>query len=128
LIISQLRAGNLSGKKDFQKIDLDLHRRLEKYFPDWEERMVYQENREKVYRRAMRKREEALKLRQKEDFNRTRDEQDAIDYFLGMGFYQKYQDINREPNIFDTRSSFVLKMHNSSAREKFLKSFNRSKN
>jgi hypothetical protein len=58
--------------------------------------MVYQENREKVYERAMIKRREALKLRQKEDFGRTREEQDAIDYFLGIGFYQKYQDVNSQ--------------------------------
>ena len=49
--------------------------------------MAYQENREKVYKSAMIKRQEALSLRQKEDFARTKDEQDAIDYFLGRGFY-----------------------------------------
>lgn len=111
------------GKK--QQINIVTHRRLEKFFPDWEDRMVYQENREKVYESAMRKRREALNLRQKEDFSRTKDEQDAIDYFLGRGFYRTYQDPSTKPNIFDNRQSFLIKMHNKEMRMNFLKSFNR---
>ena len=111
------------GKK--QQINIVTHRRLEKFFPDCEDRMVYQENREKVYKSAMRKRREALNLRQKEDFARTKDEQDAIDYFLGRGFYRTYQDSSTKPNIFDNRQSFLIKMHNKEMRRDFLESFNR---
>jgi len=111
------------GKK--QQINIVTHRRLEKFFPDCEDRMVYQENREKVYKSAMRKRREALNLRQKEDFARTKDEQDAIDYFLGRGFYRTYQDSSTKPNIFDNRQSFLIKMHNKEMRMNFLNHFNR---
>lgn len=86
------------GKR--KKINIVTHRRLEKFFPDWEERVTYQEDREKVYKVAMIKRREALKLKTKEDFGRTKDEQDAIDYFLGRGFYQTHQDPSVKPNNF----------------------------
>jgi hypothetical protein len=42
------------GKR--KKINIITHRRLEKFFPDWEDRISYQENREKVYKEAMIKR------------------------------------------------------------------------
>lgn len=111
------------GKR--KKINIVTHRRLEKFFLDWEERIAYQENREKIYKAAMIRRREALKLRQKEDFARTKDEQDAIDYFLGRGFYQIHQDPSVKPNIFDNRQSFLIKMHNKEMRMNFLKSFNK---
>ena len=114
------------GKR--KKINIVTHRRLEIFFPDWEERIAYQKNREKVYQAAMRKRREVLRLGQKEDFDRTKDEQDAIDYFSGSGFYQIHQDPRVEPNIFDNRQSFLLKVHNKKMRMKFLKSFNRRNN
>lgn len=60
----------------------------------------------------MRKQREALKLRLKDNFNRSKVEQDAIDYFSGRGFYKKHQDPSTKPNIFDTRQSFLIKMHN----------------
>ena len=111
------------GKR--KKIDIVTHRRLEKFFPDWEERVAYQENREKVYKAAMVKRRENLGLRKKEDSGRTKDEQDAIDYFLGIGFYQIHQDPSVKPNIFDNRQSFLIKVHNKEMRMNFLKNFNR---
>ena len=110
------------GKR--KKINIVTHRRLEKFFPDWEGRIRYQEEREKVYKTAMIKRREALRLRQKEDFNRTKDEQDAIDYFLGQGFYKTHQDPSVKYNIFDNRQSFLIKMHDKEMRMNFLKSFN----
>ena len=114
------------GKR--KKINIVTHRRLEKFFTDWEERIAYQENRKKVYKAAMRKRREALRLRQKEDFDRTKDEQDAIDYFSGRGFYQTYQDPSVKSNIFDNRQSFLIKLYNKEMRMNFLKSFNRRDN
>ena len=56
------------------------------------------------------------------------EELDAIDYFNGEGCYAKFQDPHVAPNKFDTRKSFLLKMHDASAREKFLKNFNRINN
>lgn len=114
------------GKR--KKINIVTHRRLERFFPDWEERIAYQENREKVYKSAMIKRSEALRLGLKEDFRRTKDEQDAIDYFSGRGFYQKHQDFSVKPNIFDNRQSFLIKVHNKKVRINFVKSFNKRYN
>lgn len=108
-----------------KKINILTHRRLEKFFPDWEERIAYQEDREKVYKAAMKRRRDALRLREKENFNRTKDEQDAIDYFLGRGFYQTHQDPYAKPNIFDNRQSFLIKMHDKEMRMNFLNSFNK---
>lgn len=125
--ISSIRSGSQPRKKIViiqtslgkRKINIVTHRRFEKFFPDWEGRIAYQKNREKVYKAAMRKRREALRLRKKEDFNRTKDEQDAIDYFLGRDFYQTHQDPSVKPNIFDKRQSFLIKMHNKEMRMNF---------
>jgi hypothetical protein len=54
------------------------------------------------------------------------EEQDAINYFTGQGFYDSQQDVRTEPNIFDTRESFLFKMHNESNRNRFLKSLQES--
>ena len=54
----------------------------------------------------------------------TKEELDAMDYFHGTGFYQKQQDPEVKPNIFDTRQSFLLKMHDPVLRNNFLNSFN----
>jgi hypothetical protein len=57
-----------------------------------------------------------------------KEELDAIDYFQGRGFYIKHQDPKVKPNVFDTRQSFLLKMHDPILRENFLKSLNRKNN
>ena len=54
----------------------------------------------------------------------TKEELDAMDYFNGTGFYQKEQDPKQKPNIFDTRQTFLLKMHNPILRNNFLNSLN----
>ena len=106
-------------------MDSDLHRRLEKYLPDWEERMAYQKNQTEFYKSATRKKKEIIKLRMADDLNfYSEKELDAINYFEGKGFYARYQDPSVAPNIYDTRQSFLLKMHDISSREKFLQSFN----
>ena len=53
----------------------------------------------------------------------TKEELDGIHYFQGPSFYQKYQDPEVTPNIFDTRQTFLLKMHNPVLRNNFLNSF-----
>jgi hypothetical protein len=119
--------GNVLGLKKRKKIDPTFHSRLVQQFPDWNERMDYQQKQEKFYESAIRKRREIQKLRIQEipDFL-TKEELDAIDYFQGTGFYLKYQD--PKTNIFDTKKSFLLKMHDIVLRENFLNSFNRSNN
>ena len=54
-----------------------------------------------------------------------KEELDAISYFKGTGFYAKQQDPKMKPNIFDTRQTFLLKMHDETVRREFLKSFNK---
>ena len=86
--------------------------------------MAYQEKQFKFYQSALRKKREITKLRMKDDFSiYSKEELDAINYFRGKGYYAECQHPSVSPNIFDTRQSFVLKMHNTShntsAREKF---------
>jgi len=54
----------------------------------------------------------------------TREELDAMDYFHGTGFYKQYQHPKQKPNIFDTRQTFLIKMHNPVLRNNFLNSLN----
>jgi hypothetical protein len=115
----------LNKRKNF---DPAFHRRLTKHFPDWSGRMIFQKKQEGFYKSAMQKKREALRLRLKENFNRTSEEQDAVDYFNGTGIYVKFQDIKTKPNIFDTRQSFLQKMHDPVALDNFLNSFNRINN
>lgn len=53
------------------------------------------------------------------------EEKDAIAYFQGTGFYVGCQKLEERPNVFDTRETFLLKMHNLKMREKFLNGLNR---
>lgn len=135
--VSNFRAGSdqNSDRKRFivqivdgktRKFDLVFHSQLEQHFPDWKERMEYQRNQEKLYDSAMKKRRQALRLRLQENWNRTDEEQDAIDYFNGTGFYKEHQKLSRKPNVFDNRQSFLFKMHNKEMRNDFLNSFNRA--
>ncbi len=115
------------GKKQ-KKYSIVFHYQLEQHFPNWNPRMDYQKKQEELYKSAMQKRRETLRARLEENFNRTREEQDAINYFHETGIYAKYQDPETRPNIFDTRQSFLLKMHDREMRGNFLNSFNREKN
>ena len=54
----------------------------------------------------------------------TKEELDAIDYFRGTGFYARQQDPKMKPNIYDTRQSFLLKMHDDQMRNGFLNTIN----
>lgn len=111
------------GKR--KKFDLAFHRRLEQHFPDWEERINYQKKQEEFYKSAMKKERELKKLRVKDTSKSyTKQELDAIDYFHGTGFYKKYQDPAMKPNIFDTRQTFLFKMHDQTRLLEFLNSFN----
>lgn len=45
-------------------------------------------------------------------------------YFYGTGFYKQHQDPSVRPNIFDSRQSFLMKMHDEKMRDNFLNSSN----
>jgi hypothetical protein len=119
-ISKQFRGGGQDENLSIiQKMDLDLHRRLEKYFPDWEERMAYQKKQAEFYKSAIIKKEiKKLKIVDNLNFYSEK-ELDGINYFEGKGLYARYQNSSVAPNIYDTRQSFLLKMHDISSREKF---------
>lgn len=132
VVIQQVRGGGIEdypflGKR--KKFDLRFHRKLEQHFPDDDRRMEYQKKQEKFFKSAMRKKREMRILRMKEDPKfYTKEELDAMDYFQGNGIYAKYQDKREKYNIFDTRQSFLLKMHDEKVRTDFLNNLNRRKN
>ena len=39
---------------------------------------------------------------------------DAINYFIGHGFYRSQQDFRTKPNVFDSRELFLAKMYHKS--------------
>ena len=97
-----------------------------KTFPDWPARMDYQKKQEEFYKSAMKRQFELKRLRiQDLSSFYTKEEVDAINYFHGKGFYAKTQDLSIKPNIFDTRQSFLRKMHNPVMRKNFIKSLKR---
>ena len=99
---------------------------MEQHFPDWNERMNYHKKQEKFYKSAIKRKKELKRLRvlDKKSYY-TNEELDAMDYFQGTGFYAKQQDPKVKQNIFDTRQSFLLKMHDDKLRNEFLDSLNR---
>lgn len=105
-----------------KKYDMKFHRSLEKKFPDWEARMKYESYQSEFYESGRKKLREAKRLRMANP-NLTEKEKDAIDYFNGTGSYKKYQQPGEKPNVFDTRRSFLLKMHDPTLRRDFLNSF-----
>ena len=115
----------MSNRKNKKKFDLSFHRRLEKHFPDWDERMSYQKKQEKFYKSARMKQAELRRVRMIDQPSLyTKEELDAIDYVRGTGFYASQQDPKMKPNIYDTRQSFLLKMHDDQMRNAFLNSLN----
>ena len=112
-----------------KKFDLVLHARLMKTFPDWEARMNYQKKQEEFYKLAIKKQTQLKGLRIKDTSGfYTKEELNAINYFHGTGFFQEYQDPKLKPNIFDTRQTFLFKMHDDKLRNEFLNSLNRRNN
>lgn len=121
-----------SNRSNRPKYDYDVekfHSRLEQTFPDWDEIMDYQKKQEALYHSAMRKQLDSIRVTKGRttDFGRTKAEQDALDYFNGRDFYKTEQHPSKKPNIFDTRQTFLLKMHDDKMRRDFLNSFNRSR-
>ena len=101
---------------------------MEQHFPDWSKRVDYQNKQEK-YKAAIKRKQGIKRLRvlYKKAYY-PKEELDAMNYFQGTGFYSKQQDPKVKPNIFDTRQSFLLKMHDDKLRNEFLDSFNRINN
>ena len=119
---SQLSAEGSRKPKNF---DANFHRILQKGFPDWERRIEYEQRQRKLYESAQNKfKMSPLGISSPEQLLST-EEKDAIAYFQGTGFYAYCQKLEERPNIFDTRETFLLKMHNPEMRENFLNALNR---
>lgn len=95
---------------------------LEKLFPDWPERVDFQNKQEKFFKSGRKKQISAKRVRKR--IQLTPEEQDAFNYFSSTGFYKNYQSPKTSPNIFDTRESFLKKMKNPEMRTNFLNSYN----
>jgi hypothetical protein len=103
---------------------------LEKYFPDWVERVNFQNQQFQFLQSGRKKTREAHRLQMSESTKvkfLKPEEKDAFDYFNGTRVYKYHQDVLTPPNIFDTRDSFLAKMQNSKMWNNFLKSYNRRK-
>ena len=127
-------AQNVSWREKFkikkkEKFDWAYHRKLEKHFPDWKERIDYQRKQEKFFNSALKKQKQLQGLIQLRDQSKfyTKDELDSIDYFYGRGIYAAAQDPSEKPNIFDTRQTFLRKMHDPELCEQFLNSYKKRK-
>jgi hypothetical protein len=105
---------------------------LEKYFPDWDNRVNFQNHQFQFQflQSGRKKIQEADRLRLS-DINKVKllkpEEKDAFDYLNGTEVYKYHQDVTNPSNIFDTRDSFLAKMQNSEMRNNFLKSSSRRK-
>lgn len=98
-----------------------------KGFPDSKRRIEFEKSQLEFYNSARSKLYRALTLSMKDKMRLlSPEEHDAINYFTGQGFYRSQQDFRTEPNIFDTRESFLIKMYNESNRNRFLKSLKES--
>jgi hypothetical protein len=118
-VVQFLRGGY---SKNFDK---NFHRILQKGFPDWERRVEYEKKQRDLYNSAQNKlKMSSIGISSSEKLF-SLEEKDAIAYFSGTGIYEYYQKIEKRPNIFDTRETFLLKMHDQENREKFLNAFNR---
>lgn len=131
LAAETIARGGSNGKPFLQnklrkktKFNIVLHRRLEKHFPDFPSRVNYQKRQEQFYKSALKKKRqiERLKLIEKDSYY-TSQELDAMAYFYGTGFYKNEQDSKQKPNIFDTRQTFLKKMHDPQVRRNFLENF-----
>ena len=110
-----------------RNFDKNFHRILRKGFPDSKRRIEFEKSqlefyksaRSKLYRTPLMGTKEKMKLLSPQ-------ERDAINYFTGQGFYRSQQDFRTIPNTFDTRESFLIKMHDEANRNRFLKSLKES--
>jgi hypothetical protein len=124
-LVNSLRGGG--NRKYPSNFDKNFHKILRKGFPDSKRRIEFEKSQLEFYNSARSKLYRAPTLSMKDKMRLlSPEEHDAINYFTGQGFYRSQQDFRTEPNIFDTRESFLIKMHNESNRNRFLKSLKES--
>ena len=120
-VYALIRGGG--SKKYPKKFDANFHRILRKGFPDSAARIEFETAQLKLYKSARFKLNTLpLVTTKKKMKTLSPEEKDAIDYVTGKGFYRYQQNLQTKPNKFDTRESFLLKMHDPANRDRFLKS------
>ena len=124
-LVNSLRAGG--NRKYPSNFDRNFHRILRKGFPDSKRRIEFEKYQLEFYNAARLKlyRTPTFSIKDKMELL-SPEERDAINYFKGLGFYRSKQDFRTKPNIFDSRESFLIKMHDESNRNWFLKSLKES--
>ena len=124
-LVNSLRGGG--NRKYPRNFDKNFHRILRKGFPDSKRRIEFEKSQLEFYNSARSKlyRTQTLSMKDKMRLLSPQ-EHDAINYFTGQGFYRSQQYFRTEPNIFDTRESFLIKIYNESNRNRFLKSLKES--
>jgi len=123
--VNSLRDGG--NQKYPSNFDKNFHKILRKGFPDSKRRVEFEKSKLEFYNSARSKLDRAPTLSMNDKMRLlSPEEHDAINYFTGQGFYRSQQDFRTERNIFDTRESFLIKMHNESNRNRFLKSLKES--
>ena len=101
---------------------------LARYFPDWDARLSVEKQQAIIYNKATKKLKAYKNLNpllKNPEKLLTDDERFAIDYFHGRGTCEKFQDPKTQPNLYNTRQTFLKKMENQEMRQKFLESYNR---
>ena len=124
VVIEQVRGGNQKYPSNFDK---NFHRILRKRFPDSKRRVEFEKSQLVFYNSARYKLERTptLSMENKKKLLSPQ-EKDAINYFTGQDFYSSQQDFRTQPNVFDTRESLLIKMHNKYNRNRFLKALQES--
>ena len=124
-LVNSLRGGG--NRKYPRNFDKNFHRILRKGFPDSKRRIEFEKSQLEFYNSACYKLYRTPTMSMKDKMKLlSPQERDAINYFTGQGFYRSQQDFRTKPNIFDTRESFLIKMHDESNRNRFLKSLKES--
>ena len=125
IFVNSIRAG---GNRKYPKnFDKNFHRILRKGFPDSKRRIEFEKSQLEFYNSARYKLYKTPTISMKDKMKLlSPQELDAINYFTGQDFYRSQQDFRTKPNISDTRESFLIKMHDESNRNRFLKSLKES--
>ena len=99
------------------------HKLLKSNFLEWKERAEYERVHRKLYDKAH------IKIRMYKFFSNdldkilTSEEIDAVNYVLDWGIYKYSRHYGQKISIFDTKESFLFKMHNEHKRNAFLKTY-----
>lgn len=99
---------------------------MKRHFPDSIERVNYENQQLKVYRKAEKRLNELRRLNPLSNDHYdwlTPEEQTAFEYVNGTGSFTKFQQPSMIPNIYDTRETFLRKMENEIYRNTFLENW-----